>query len=61
MATTSADCISLLFYAPNKNVIANVHSGWRGTEKGISKITVEKWWMNLNVIQKISFAVFVQA
>ena len=42
LATTSADCISLLFYDPNKNVIANVHSGWRGTEKGISKITVEK-------------------
>lgn len=42
LATTSADCISLIFYDPNKNVIANVHSGWRGTEKGISKITVEK-------------------
>ena len=42
LGTTSADCISLLFYDPNKNVIANVHSGWRGTEKGIAKKTVQE-------------------
>lgn len=42
LGTTSADCISLLFYDPNKNVIANVHSGWRETEKGIAKKTVQE-------------------
>ncbi len=40
--TTSADCTSLLFYEPIKKIIGAVHSGWRGTLKGISKKTVEK-------------------
>ena len=42
LSSTSSDCISLLFYDPVKNVIANVHSGWRGTLKKISIKTVEK-------------------
>lgn len=42
LATTSADCISLLFYDKNKNVIADIHSGWRGTVKEIGKKAVEK-------------------
>ena len=37
-----ADCIPLFFYDPNKKVIANVHSGWRGTYQEISKIAVCK-------------------
>lgn len=40
-ATTSADCISLLFYDPNKKVISNIHSGWRGTVKKIGKKAVK--------------------
>lgn len=31
LASVNADCILLLMYDPVKNVIANVHSGWRGT------------------------------
>ncbi len=31
LVTTNADCILFLFYDPVKKVIANVHSGWRGT------------------------------
>ena len=42
LATTNADCILLLFYDPVKNVIANVHSGWKGTMQRISTKTVEK-------------------
>lgn len=42
IATTSADCISLLFYDKRKNIIADVHSGWRGTVKQIGKKAVEK-------------------
>ena len=42
LATTSADCISLMFFDPIKNVIANAHSGWRGTLKKISVKTVDK-------------------
>jgi len=36
LATTNADCILLLFFDPVKKVVANVHSGWRGTLQRIS-------------------------
>lgn len=42
LATTSADCTSLLFYDPVKKVIGSVHSGWRGTLKKIGQKTVLK-------------------
>ena len=40
LATTNADCILLLFFDPVKKVIANTHSGWRGTLQRISVKTV---------------------
>ena len=42
LSATNADCILLLFFDPVKKVIANVHSGWRGTLKRISVEAVEK-------------------
>lgn len=42
LATTNADCILLLFFDPIKKVIANTHSGWKGTLQRISVKTVEK-------------------
>lgn len=42
LATTNADCVILLMYDPIKKVIANVHSGWKGTVQQIAKVTVEK-------------------
>ena len=42
LATTNADCILLLFFDPVKRVIANIHSGWRGTLQRISIKTVRK-------------------
>ena len=42
LATTNADCILLLFYDPVKKVIANVHSGWRGTFQKIAVNAVNK-------------------
>ena len=42
LLTTSADCTSILFYDTVKKVIGSIHSGWRGTLKGISKRTVLK-------------------
>lgn len=42
LATTNADCILLMFFDPVKKVIANTHSGWRGTLKRISVKTVDK-------------------
>lgn len=42
LATTNADCILLLFFDPIKKVIANTHSGWKGTLLRISVTTVKK-------------------
>lgn len=42
ISTTNADCILLLFFDPVRKVIANVHSGWKGTLQRISVKTVEK-------------------
>lgn len=42
LATTNADCILLIFFDPVKRVIANTHSGWRGTLQRISIETVNK-------------------
>ena len=42
LCTTSADCTSLLFYDDDKKVIADVHSGWKGTLQKIGKKAVEK-------------------
>lgn len=42
LSSTNADCILLLFFDPVKKVIANTHSGWRGTLQRISIKTVEK-------------------
>ena len=46
LATTNADCILLLFFDPVKNVIANTHSGWKGTLQEISGKTVNKMTEN---------------
>ncbi len=42
LSTTNADCILLLFFDPVKKVIANVHSGWKGTLQKISVEAVRK-------------------
>lgn len=42
LSTINADCILFIFYDPVKNVIANCHSGWKGTLQRISIKTIEK-------------------
>lgn len=42
LVTTNADCILFSFFDPVKNVIANIHSGWRGTFQKIAEKTVVK-------------------
>ncbi len=37
-----ADCLPVMIYDKSENVIANVHSGWRGTAKGIVTNTLDK-------------------
>lgn len=46
LVTKNADCILFLFYDPIKKVIANVHSGWRGTFKKIAEKAVLKMITN---------------
>ena len=46
LATTNADCILFLIYDPVKKVIANVHSGWRGTFQKIVKVAIDKMIAN---------------
>ena len=48
LSTTNADCILLLFFDPIKKVIANIHSGWKGTVKRISTVAVRKMIENYN-------------
>ena len=42
IGVTTADCVPVFFYDPNKKVIAVAHAGWRGTCAGIAAKTVEK-------------------
>lgn len=42
LATTSADCLCVILYDAKNKVIANVHSGWRGTFKKIAFKAVQK-------------------
>ena len=42
LSTTNADCILLFLFDPVKKVIANVHSGWKGTLQRISVKAVKK-------------------
>lgn len=42
LSTTNADCILFLMFDPIKKIIANVHSGWKGTLQEISVKTVRK-------------------
>ena len=42
LSTTYADCIPLIFLDPINKVVANVHSGWKGTLKRIGQKAVRR-------------------
>jgi YfiH family protein len=42
LVVSTADCIPVAVYDRSKQVIANIHSGWRGTEKKIVAKTINK-------------------
>lgn len=46
LVTTNADCILFFMYDPNKKVIANIHSGWKGTFQKIAEKTIIKMQIN---------------
>ena len=43
-----ADCLPVMLYDKSKSVIANIHSGWRGTAAGIITNTIEKMRAEFN-------------
>ena len=42
IAVRTADCVPILMFDPDRKVIAAVHSGWRGTVKGIVQKVINK-------------------
>ena len=42
LCTVEADCVPVYFYDPVKEVIAMVHSGWKGTVQKISEVAIQK-------------------
>ena len=38
----TADCIPVFIYDPTRNIIAAIHSGWKGSFKGISEKVIKK-------------------
>ncbi len=46
LCVQTADCVPILLFDPEKNVIAAVHAGWRGTVKKIAEIAVHKMVQN---------------
>ena len=47
-----ADCVPIYLYDINKNVIAIIHSGWRGTNNNIVKNTISKMKKYYNTCTK---------
>ncbi|HPO49740.1 MAG TPA: peptidoglycan editing factor PgeF [Spirochaetota bacterium] len=42
LLVTWADCIPAILFEKEKNIVAAIHSGWRGTKENITGKTVEK-------------------
>lgn len=45
----TADCLPLVLFAPDRNVIAAIHCGWKGSADGIVRKTVERMRREKNV------------
>ena len=43
ISVLAADCVPILFYDPQKNILGCAHSGWKGALNGIIKNTVKKF------------------
>jgi YfiH family protein len=40
IAVSTADCASILLYAPDREIVAAIHAGWRGTVRHIATKTI---------------------
>lgn len=48
LSLTFADCMPIYLYDEKKNIIGNIHSGWKGTLNKIGKLAVEKMIKDYN-------------
>ncbi|MBF0120713.1 MAG: peptidoglycan editing factor PgeF [Desulfobacterales bacterium] len=51
-----ADCQAIMIYDPVCKLIANIHSGWRGSIKNITQVTIEKMKTVFGCMPKNMFA-----
>lgn len=42
LATKFADCTPVILFEPEKKILANLHSGWRGTQQKIASKAIER-------------------
>jgi len=49
LGVLTADCVPMLFVAPEKRIAAAVHAGWRGTLAGIAAKTVKYFMDNYDI------------
>lgn len=61
IATTSADCLCVVLYDVSKKVIANIHSGWRGTFQKIIQKALINMKHEFNCNPEDIFAFFMPA
>lgn len=48
LVSTNADCILIIIYDPVNKVIANIHSGWRGTQQKIIQNGIKQMQQTYN-------------
>lgn len=56
LAVSVADCTPVFLYDYKQNIIAAIHSGWRGTKEGIVENTVHKLRTDFKVNPKYLYA-----
>lgn len=61
LAITIADCNAIVMYDPKKGVIANVHSGWKGTVQKIYLRVLEKMKSEFGSSEKDILCIFSPA
>lgn len=49
LAVSVADCIPILLFAQRRNVVAAVHSGWRGSQQNIAGTAIAQMVQNYGV------------
>ncbi|MCE7936747.1 peptidoglycan editing factor PgeF [Candidatus Saccharibacteria bacterium CPR2] len=52
LAFTVADCVPIFLFEPGQRIIGIVHAGWKGTNGGIAKRTIEMMIENYKIAPK---------